>query len=115
MAFVTSDPPATTQVSLPTSPVAALRIEPPRSWLELRLREVWMYHELLYFMIWRDLRMRYKQTMNRNGVGGAGAHNEHGRVYFLALRCEDCDSRFSALRCATGAHPFNFSMRGTGP
>jgi lipopolysaccharide transport system permease protein len=40
-----------------------VRIEPPSAWLELRLGEVWMYRELLYFMIWRDLKVRYKQTL----------------------------------------------------
>jgi lipopolysaccharide transport system permease protein len=63
MASVTAGPPATAKVSLATSPVATVRIEPPRAWLELRLREVWMYRELLYFMIWRDLKVRYKQTL----------------------------------------------------
>ena len=51
------------QASPPTSQVALVRIEPPRAWLELRLREVWMYRELLYFLIWRDLKGRYKQTV----------------------------------------------------
>jgi lipopolysaccharide transport system permease protein len=31
--------------------------------MELRLREVWMYRELLYFFVWRDLKVRYKQTV----------------------------------------------------
>src|SRR6059058_3527371 len=39
-----------------------IRIEPPRSLLELRLREVWAYRELLYFFVWRDVKIRYKQT-----------------------------------------------------
>jgi lipopolysaccharide transport system permease protein len=39
-----------------TSPRAAVWIESSRGWFELRLRELWMYHELLYFMIWRDLK-----------------------------------------------------------
>jgi lipopolysaccharide transport system permease protein len=39
-----------------------VRIEPPRGWLELRLREVWDYRELLYFFVWRDVKIRYKQT-----------------------------------------------------
>jgi len=43
-------------------PVATVRIEPPKAWLELRVREVWQYRELLYFLIWRDLKVRYKQT-----------------------------------------------------
>jgi lipopolysaccharide transport system permease protein len=46
------------QIALP----ATVRIEPPSGWLELRLREVWMYRELLYFFVWRDLKVRYKQT-----------------------------------------------------
>ena len=39
-----------------------MRIEPPRGWLELRLAEVWEYRELLYFFVWRDVKIRYKQT-----------------------------------------------------
>ncbi len=38
------------------------RIEPPRSAFELRLRELWQHRELLYFFIWRDVKVRYKQT-----------------------------------------------------
>ena len=40
-----------------------VRIEPPRGLLELRLRELWEYRELLYFFVWRDLKVRYKQTV----------------------------------------------------
>jgi lipopolysaccharide transport system permease protein len=40
-----------------------VRIEPPRGWLELRLGEVWEYRELLYFFVWRDVKVRYKQTV----------------------------------------------------
>src|SRR5207244_1730872 len=42
---------------------ATVRIEPPRSLFELRLREVWAYRELLYFFVWRDVKVRYKQTI----------------------------------------------------
>jgi len=35
----------------------------PRGWLELRLRETWDYRELLYFFVWRDIKVRYKQTV----------------------------------------------------
>jgi lipopolysaccharide transport system permease protein len=38
-------------------------IEPLKSWLSLDLRELWEYRELLYFFIWRDLKVRYKQTI----------------------------------------------------
>src|ERR1700684_2550496 len=44
-----------------------VRIEPPRGLLELRLRELWEYRELLYFFVWRDMKVRYKQTIV--GVG----------------------------------------------
>lgn len=39
------------------------RIESSRHPLSLGLREVWHYHELLYFLIWRDIKVRYKQTV----------------------------------------------------
>jgi lipopolysaccharide transport system permease protein len=38
------------------------RIAPPRGWLNLDLQEVWECWELLYFLVWRDLKVRYKQT-----------------------------------------------------
>ena len=38
------------------------RIAPPRGWFELDWREMWNSRELLYFFIWRDLKVRYKQT-----------------------------------------------------
>lgn len=44
------------------SPVI-VRIEPPHGWFDLRLRELWAYRELLYFFIWRDVKVRYKQTV----------------------------------------------------
>ena len=34
----------------------------PRGRLALDLRELWAYRELLYFLVWRDLKVRYKQT-----------------------------------------------------
>ena len=33
-----------------------MRIEPPRGWFELRLRELWAYRELLYFLVCPDVR-----------------------------------------------------------
>lgn len=42
---------------------ATLRIEPTRGWVALRLGEVVAYRELLFFLVWRDLKVRYKQTM----------------------------------------------------
>ncbi|HKO63285.1 MAG TPA: ABC transporter permease [Pyrinomonadaceae bacterium] len=46
--------------SLPDKPVVT--IEPTTSWVSLRLGDLWQYRELLYFLIWRDVKVRYKQT-----------------------------------------------------
>ncbi len=40
-----------------------VRIEASKGWVSLRLRELWEYRELLYFLIWRDVKVRYKQTV----------------------------------------------------
>ena len=53
--------PASSPVSLPPSE-AHLSIEPPRGWAALELRELWLYRELLFFLAWRDIKLRYKQT-----------------------------------------------------
>jgi len=37
-------------------------IEPTRSWVAIDLRDLWAYRELLYFLTWRDVKVRYKQT-----------------------------------------------------
>jgi lipopolysaccharide transport system permease protein len=42
--------------------IPIIRIEPRRGWIQLKLNELWAYRELLYFLIWRDLKVRYKQT-----------------------------------------------------
>lgn len=39
-----------------------LRIAPVRGWVTLGLAELWEYRELLYFLTWRDIKVRYKQT-----------------------------------------------------
>lgn len=38
-------------------------IEPPRGWQLVNLRELWRYRELFYFFTWRDVKIRYKQTL----------------------------------------------------
>jgi lipopolysaccharide transport system permease protein len=63
MAYVTADQPLTAQATRPASTTTTVRIEPPRGWLDLRLRETWNYRELLYFFVWRDIKVRYKQTV----------------------------------------------------
>ena len=44
-------------------------IRPSRGWAAVRLGELWEYRELLYFLVWRDIKVRYKQTV----LGGAWA------------------------------------------
>jgi len=39
-----------------------LVIEPSRVWFHLDLAALWQYRELLYFLVWRDLKVRYRQT-----------------------------------------------------
>jgi lipopolysaccharide transport system permease protein len=40
-----------------------VHIAPSRGWVALRLAELWQYRELLYFLAWRDIKIRYKQTV----------------------------------------------------
>lgn len=37
-------------------------IRPSRGWMPVNLGDVWRYHELLYFLTWRTIKVRYKQT-----------------------------------------------------
>ena len=37
-------------------------IKPSKGWVSLNLRSLWEYRELLYFLTWRDIKVRYKQT-----------------------------------------------------
>ncbi|HJX39986.1 MAG TPA: ABC transporter permease [Anaerolineales bacterium] len=39
------------------------RIQPSRGWVGVNLGELWRHRELLYFLIWRDVKVRYKQTL----------------------------------------------------
>ena len=52
------------QPAAPTAPAEApvLVIQPTRGWISLQLRDLWHYRELLYFLVWRDIKVRYKQT-----------------------------------------------------
>lgn len=68
---VTTDPLAATSMGLPTparrerasrTPNSATRIEPATGWQAVNFGELWRYRELLYFLVWRDVKVRYKQT-----------------------------------------------------
>jgi len=43
-------------------PAAVTRIEAARRWPHVNVRELWEYRELLYFLVWRDIKVVYKQT-----------------------------------------------------
>lgn len=45
------------------TPLPVLIIRPSRGFLSLNLTDVWEYRELLYFLVWRDIKVRYKQTV----------------------------------------------------
>ena len=47
--------------ALPVAPLVV--IQPSKSWVALNLRDLWSYRELLYFLTWRDVKVRYKQTV----------------------------------------------------
>jgi lipopolysaccharide transport system permease protein len=38
-------------------------IKPVKGWVPLNLRDLWLYRELIYFLTWRDLKVRYKQSV----------------------------------------------------
>ena len=40
-----------------------LTIRPPKGWISLNLRDLWQYRELITFLTWRDILVRYKQTL----------------------------------------------------
>jgi len=43
--------------------VPVIFIRPSQGWISLNLRDLWEYRELLYFLTWRDIKVRYKQTV----------------------------------------------------
>jgi lipopolysaccharide transport system permease protein len=55
-------PATTTEWPSAAAPVPVMRIEPSKGWASLNLRDLWEYRELLYFLTWRDIKVRYKQT-----------------------------------------------------
>ena len=52
-----------------TTAAPTLVIRPSRGWVSLNLRDLWEYRDLLYFLVWRDIKVRYKQT----AIGAAWA------------------------------------------
>lgn len=61
----TETAPLNGQAQTAASPRArvVIRIRPSGRWTPLNLRDLWAYRELLYFLTWRDLKVRYRQTL----------------------------------------------------
>lgn len=55
--------------SIAQTDIPVIRIEPSRGFIALNFNELWEYRELLYFLTWRDIKVRYKQSVL--GVGWA--------------------------------------------
>jgi lipopolysaccharide transport system permease protein len=63
MTTVTQPDLQTTAMPAEPSELPHKRLEPSKGWVSLKLRELWEYRELLYFLTWRDIKVRYKQTV----------------------------------------------------
>jgi lipopolysaccharide transport system permease protein len=49
-------------LGLDSTPTMTTVIEPSRGWVPLKVGELWEYREVLYYLIWRDIKVRYRQT-----------------------------------------------------
>ena len=89
-------------------------IEPSRGWVGLRLRELWEYRELLYFLTWREVKVRYKQT----AIGAAWAIIQPlftmliFSLFFGKLAKVPSDRIPYPLFCVAGLVPWTFFANG---
>jgi len=51
-----------TSIQVDQAPVATTIVQPRKAFWDLELKDLWEYRELLYFLVWRDVKVRYKQT-----------------------------------------------------
>lgn len=63
MAIISQSEATQTTASAPPEQAPLIRIQPSHGFGSLGLREIWNYRELLYFLTWRDIKVRYKQTI----------------------------------------------------
>ena len=61
--FAAESPAISDSAIFPGNGADEIVIEPSRGWVPLNLKELWEYRELLYFLCWRDIKVRYKQTV----------------------------------------------------
>jgi lipopolysaccharide transport system permease protein len=74
-------------------------IEPSRGWVAIDWAEIWRYRELLYFLSWRDVKIRYRQTVL--GVGWAVLQPILCMAVFSLFF-----GRLAGLSAATGSTPY---------
>lgn len=60
---------ATNKLPLEVERRGTIVIKPSKGWVPLRLKDLWEYRELIYFLTWKDIKVRYKQTIL--GIGWA--------------------------------------------
>jgi lipopolysaccharide transport system permease protein len=51
------------EIAAAEAPRPFVRVQPSRGWTSLGLADLWTYRELVYFLTWRDVKVRYKQTV----------------------------------------------------
>src|SRR5512144_2584411 len=51
------------QTSITPKPEEVIYLRPTRGWISLNLLDLWRFRELIYFLTWRDVKVRYKQTV----------------------------------------------------
>jgi lipopolysaccharide transport system permease protein len=91
-----------------------VRIRPTRGWAPLRLGELWAYRELLFFLTWRDVQVRYKQT----ALGAAWAILQPlltmlvFSLFFGRLARVPSDGLPYSLFCFTALVPWTFFANG---
>ncbi len=95
----TASRPIVAPVSEPAAPVPVTRIAPSQGWSSLGLRDVWRYRELLAFLVWRDIKVRYKQTAL--GVAWAIMQPLFSMVIFTVFF-----GRLANLQAQTGDIPY---------
>jgi lipopolysaccharide transport system permease protein len=67
----------------PKTETPTIYIRPSRGWIGLNLKDLWAYRELVYFLIWRDIKVRYKQAFL--GVGWAALQPLMTMIIFTVI------------------------------
>ena len=75
-----------------TTEVPVVVIQPARGWTSLQLKDLWAYRELLYFLVWRDVKVRYKQTALGVAWAVLQPADDDGRVHRLLRRARQIGS-----------------------